>query len=431
MDDNILSGSIDNFKFRSEIDGYAVASIDTGKKLVVCTGIFPHCNVGQYIDCVGKYIVDSKYGQQFRAETIRVSSPKDNQSIIKYLSSGFIKGLGPKTAERIVNKFGKDTLDVMEFRPTQLLKISGVTAAKLVEIRESIVKIRQMERAITFLQSKGLGTKACLKIYEAYGDNTVDIVANNPYQLIEDIDGIGFLTADKIAHEIGIPHNSTFRVRAGLLYVLRASTEKEGNTYLPYDICIDQTIQLLQLETSSSLNDVSVVEYDANELVDSVIQELSIDYKIKVVNVDDIKVVMTMQCHQVERRIADMLIQLQSHAIATSLDYVEELEEFEKVNNIRLHQAQKDAIRLSVNSGVCIVTGGPGTGKTTIIRNILSIFQKYKMRVTMLAPTGRAAKRILESTGYEAKTIHRALAWGGGQATRSTSLVADVIIVDE
>lgn len=412
-----LSGSIDSFIFRNDTNGYTVATIQTKDQLINCTGVFPACNVGEWVECTGNFSTN-KYGTQFEIKTIKVQAPKNNDGMIKYLSSGIIKGIGPKTAEAIVNRFGKDTLDIMEHHPKKLMQIKGITGKKIVEISASIVEVRKMEEAIIFLQSKGFGMVLCMKIYNEYKQETVRVVTNNPYRLIEDIDNIGFITADKFALEVGIGRESGFRVRAGLLYVLRQSTERDGNTYLPMDTAVDFTLQLLGLNNHS--------------LVYDIIDELVLDYKIKLLDIDNQRVIMSTLCYQVEKGIATMLLDIYTHANTINIGFENELKEFEDVHHIKLHEAQINAIDMSLNNGVCIVTGGPGTGKTTIIRNILNIFQKNNLKVTMLAPTGRAAKRIYESTGVQASTIHRALAWRDSFGnSKSDSMMSDVIIVDE
>ncbi|MDR1138523.1 MAG: ATP-dependent RecD-like DNA helicase [Clostridiales bacterium] len=411
-----IEGVVDSIIYKDEATSYKIARINTGKDTIVCKGEFPNiCDVGHSVVCEGELVKDLKYGPQLKATQINIVTPRTTQSIIKYLSAGRIKGIGPATAKSIVDKFGKDTLEVMENRPGLLTNIRGINHQKIVEISKSIVQIRAMERSITYLLDKGIGPKTADKIYEVYKDNTIEIVSSNPYRLIEDINGIGFGTADNIAREIGIVHDSSLRIRAGLVHVLRQSTDKDGNTYLPYDMTIESTLQLMSLQDASKINDI--------------VQELVLDYKIKVLEINDTKVVMNVLCYQAEKHIATKLLELYTSASISNYSYNDEIAEFERVHNIQLHAAQVNAIKQSVNSGVCIITGGPGTGKTTIIKNILDIFAKHRLRIIMLAPTGRAAKRILETTGYEASTIHRALMKDGQM--RTEPLACDVVIVDE
>ncbi|MDR3021068.1 MAG: ATP-dependent RecD-like DNA helicase [Clostridiales bacterium] len=414
----VLSGVVVSIRYRNESNGFTIAIVEVESEQVVCTGNIAHCVEGQSIRCEGSYTVHPKFGKQFKANRVEIEAPKSEDSIVKYLGSGLIKGIGPKTAMNIVSRFGKDTLDVIEFTPNRLLEVRGLSKLKVDELASSFMSVRYMQQAIIFLQSKGLGLKNAMKVFELYGKKTVSIITENPYKLIEDLDGIGFITADKIAKEVGISFDSDFRVRAGLIYVLRRSAEKEGNTFLPFDTSIVQTVQLLGLEN--------------DEKVKLLIDELTLDYKIKVFAVDDVKVIMSMTFFQTEKQIAVKLLALLREANVLNFSYEQDVREYENINKIKLHKNQVLAIADCFRHGVCVVTGGPGTGKTTIIHNILSVFKKNNLRVVLLAPTGRAAKRMYESTGQEASTIHRALMFGSLAYSNSPEiLAADVVIVDE
>lgn len=419
-----LSGEIDNIIFRNEENGYTVVDIDSHGELITCVGKFPKVNGGELVELSGDF-VKNKYGEQFAVHQVKVLPPNTNEGIVKYLSSGLIKGIGPVTANAIVEKFGADTLFVMEFNPSKLAEVRGVSKSKAETIATAFMEVKKMQNAVMFLQSYNITTNLAVKIYKIYLDKTEEILKHNPYKLVEDVDGIGFLTADKIAQKIGISADSDFRFRAGLLHILKENSDKSGNTYI------------LKKELSSSVFNLLKIEENVEQL-DKILQQLAFDNLIKQFVNENEECVMLTKFFNTEKNIASKLISLKQTYSDKELDMTKEIEEYQLFNGITLHPNQKQAVQTAINSGVCVITGGPGTGKTTIIKCVLECFKRQRKSVLLLAPTGRASKRLSESTGEDAKTIHRALDldFKNGNGVFFTKdekdpLMQDVVIVDE
>ena len=419
-----LTGEIDNIIFRNEENGYTVLDIDSHGELITCVGKFPKVNGGELVDMEGDF-VKNKYGDQFSVTRVKILPPNTCEGIIKYLSSGLIKGIGPVTANAIVEKFGADTLLVMEFNPNKLAEVRGVSKSKAQAISTAFMEVKKMQNAVMFLQNYNITTNMAVKIYKTYLDKTEEVLKNNPYKLVEDIDGVGFLTADKIAQKIGIKPDSDFRFRAGLLHILKENSDKSGNTYILKKDLITNIYSLLKIEQK-------------DEQLEKILQNLTFDNLIKQFVNDDEECVMLNKFYKVEKNIASKLITLKQSFSTVEKDMSKEIKEYEMYNSITLHPKQKDAVQTAVNSGVCVITGGPGTGKTTIVKCVLECLKRQRKSVLLLAPTGRAAKRLSESTNEDAKTIHRALDLdfkdGNGvffTKDEKDPLCQDVIIVDE
>ncbi|MBQ0017509.1 MAG: ATP-dependent RecD-like DNA helicase [Clostridiales bacterium] len=419
-----ISGEIDSIVFRNEENGYTVLDLDSNGELLTCVGKFPSVSGGERVELEGDF-VKNKYGNQFATTKVKVLPPNSCDGIVKYLSSGLIKGIGPVTAQAIVDKFGADTLYIMEFNPDKLAEVRGVSKQKAITIAKTFYEVKSMQNAVMFLQSYNITTNLAVKIYKTYQDNTEEVVKTNPYKLVEDVDGIGFSTADKIAQKIGIPANSDFRFRAGILHILKENSEKSGNTYILKKNLITNLYNLLNVEENE-------------EKIDSILTSLTFDGQIKQFDYEDEQCVMLAKFFKIESSIASKLVALKHKYSDTEVDLSQEISEYEMLNGIELHSHQKDAVQMAVNSGASIITGGPGTGKTTIVKCILSCLKKQRKSVILLAPTGRAAKRLSESTGEDAKTIHRALDLdyknGNGMFNtldENNPLKQDVIIVDE
>ncbi|MBQ7327814.1 MAG: ATP-dependent RecD-like DNA helicase [Clostridia bacterium] len=421
-----LVGTIENIVYRNDENGYTVANLEVDDTLVTVVGKFIDVKIGSMVTLNGKY-ERTKYGVQYVFESYEISMPKSLEGIEKYLGSGLIRGVGPITAGKIVERFGKDTLDVLEYTPQKLALISGISEKKAIEIGFSFKEHKEVQNTIMFLQGFNITTNMSLKIYNVYKEKTAEIVKNNPYKLVEDIDGIGFLTADKIAQNAGIPTDSMFRIRAGLIYVLKNSCEKNGNTYLPKLMLLDESAKTLDLD------------YDENkEKFDEAFDSLTLDRTAVTTWVDNVEIVMLSRYYYYENSIAQKLTWLANCQKEDNFDVSAEVELFEQRNQISLHEEQKNAVVGAINNGVFVITGGPGTGKTTIIKCILEILTAHQKTVSLVAPTGRAAKRMSDSTGREAKTIHRLLEVNAIQSEQSffvhnesNPLKTDVVIVDE
>ena len=416
-----ITGTIEDIVYRNEENGYTVARLEKDDSVVTIVGKFIDIQIGSLVTLDGKF-EKTKYGVQYSFDTYEISMPKSLDGIEKYLGSGLIRGVGPITARKIVEHFGVDTLDVLEYAPQKLAQINGISEKKAIEIGFSFKEHREVQNTIMFLQNFNITTNMALKIYNIYREKTTEIVKNNPYKLVEDIDGIGFLTADRIAQNAGIPKDSLFRIRAGLIHVLKTSCEKNGNTYLPKNMLFDEAGKALELSPEEE-------EKKFAEAFDS----LTLDRTAVSLWQDNVEIVMLSKYYYYENSIAQKLAWLANTQVEEDIDVTEEIAEFEKRNNITFHDEQKNAV-----VGAIGITGGPGTGKTTIIKCILEILSNRQKEVSLSAPTGRAAKRMSDSTGREAKTIHRLLEVNQIQSEQSffvhnesNPLKTDAVIVDE
>lgn len=416
---------VERIKFRNEENGYTIAVVSTFDDEITIVGKFLNINVGQALKVYGDFTT-SKYGEQFEVEKYECIEPKTKKGIIKYLSSGLIRGVGPITAKAIVDEFGLNTLEVIEFNPNKLLSIRGISKKKIEVISESFLDVKEMQNAMIFLQAYNISSNMAIKIFEKYRAQTVELVKQNPYRLVEDISGIGFASADKIAMEMGIAKNSLFRVRAGVLHLLLEASEKGGHTF-QFRPQVDSML--------SSLLDLPKDECE--NLAEKVYDILQKENLIKIFWKDNKEIISTAKLYNTEKSVAAKLALLQNSSINLKLDVTSEIEQFELRNRITLHKDQKNAVISAINNGVCVVTGGPGTGKTTIISCILEILKMQRKKTLLLAPTGRAAKRLSEATGLDARTIHRALEINfkndGGLFVynENNPISCDAVIVDE
>ena len=422
-----ITGSIEEIIYRNEVNGYTVAIVDDNGEMLTCVGKFPIVIEGQNVEMQGNLIKDKKYGEQFKISDVKVLQPKSLDGIIKYLGSGLIKGVGPITSMNIVAKFKEDTLDIIEYNPQRLVEVRGISPAKAVQIHEAFDELKKMQNAIMFLQSYDISTNMAIKIYNIYGEKTEKIVTENPYKLIEDIDGVGFLSADRIAKKIGLSEKSEFRIRAAILHILKENSDKNGNTYLPKKELFIETSKLLKLAL-----------FLIDKSLEKILSELSIDNIITLIDEEDDQNIMLTRYFKMEKSVANKIIALKHTFLTPKINPEIEIKEFERQNNFKLHENQIKAVINSINSGFSVITGGPGTGKTTIVKCLIYLLKLQNKKFCLLAPTGRASKRLSESTFEDASTIHRALELNFKENSTSlfnrnelNPLNVDTIIVDE
>lgn len=411
--------------YQNENNGYTVAIMENENIEFTATGIFPHVTINSTLKITGSWINNIKYGEQFKVESIEEIMPTSKKDIINYLGSGIIYGIGAKTAQRIVDRFGEDTFDILENNIEKLIEVEGIGKKKLSEIRSSYEETFEFKNVMIYFQKHGLTNNQIMKIYKLYGSQSIDKVNQNPYVLITEIWGIGFKIADKIAESIGIEKNSPFRIKSGIYYVLNEGISS-GNTSMPLYKVLEVAYNFLSVE---------------KDIIEGYVKELCFEEKIKAEKINNEKYIFTNQLYQAEKYIANKLLVLNYEDVderTEECDIDTYIEEFEEENKIKFASLQIEAIKSAIENNIEIITGGPGTGKTTIINCIIYIFEKIKMKVLLSAPTGRAAKRITESTGKEAKTIHRLLEIGidddGNMVffkTEEEPVETDVLIIDE
>lgn len=419
----ILEGLVEAIIFKSDDSGYIVAKITANKELVTIVGIMPLIKEGQQIEVKGDWINHKQFGRQFNVAEYKEVLPTSAREIEKYLSTGIIHGIGPVTAKKIVKAFGVETLDILDNDIERLREVEGIGEKKFNIIYESYLESRELKDIIMFFQNHGVTINQCLKIYKKFGPDSIDIVSNNPYVLNDEISGIGFLTSDRIAKSLGIEPQSDFRVQSGIRYVLN-NFSGLGNTYMPKDKLIEQCQKVLMVD---------------KELIEVNIYNSVLEVKVKVEKINDIEAVYALPYYFCELGVTNKIITLSIEKFQTiNSDVLFEISSFENKHNIKFADSQKDAILGAFENGIEIITGGPGTGKTTIIKCIIEIYENNGMKVLLAAPTGRAAKRMTESTGREAKTIHRLLEMGVSEDENSffgrgegEPLEGDVIIIDE
>ena len=419
-----IKGIIQEIIFRNNDNGYTVATLESNNEIITCVGKFPQISEGECVELDWSFTKHNRYGEQFNVTKTKIAKPTTKDGIVKYLSSGLIRGVGPVTALSIVNYFGEATLDVIEFNPSRLSEVRGISVKKAEEIGEAFNEIKKMQNSVMLMQEYNISTGLAVKIYNTYFDKTEYILKENPYKLCEDVDGIGFYTADKIAQKMGISELSEFRFRAGILHVLKENSDKTGNTFITKPNLESELTNLLRVATN-------------NIEIDKVINNLIMDSLIKVFELNDNQVIMLSKLYNTEKIVGLTLNLLNELGKGKNLDVSDSIKYYEQVNRLQMHDNQKHAIEMAVNNGVSVITGGPGTGKTTIVKCMLQIFKGMGKVVKLLAPTGRAAKRLSESTGEEASTIHRALVvdfLSGDNMfvyNANNKLPFDVVIVDE
>jgi len=422
---SIIHGLLEKISFHNEENDFVVAKLleKDKRELTTIVGNLSGINPGESLKLTGNWVHNKKFGEQFQVETFEVTIPATLLGIQKYLASGLIKGIGPIMSERIVEKFGLHTLEVIEKKPERLSEVEGIGPKRISMIRKTWEEQKEIKEIMIFLQGHGVSAAYSAKIYKQYGSQSIEMVRENPYRLAHDIYGIGFITADKIAQKLGVDRNSLIRAKSGLIYVLNQLTE-EGHVYYPENQLIRKTKEILDVD---------------EEIVILAVRELSKEKEIFLEDLDpegNLRAVFLAPFYVAETGVAQRLMNLkESPSNIRPIHPEKAIEWVEQKLNIELAQKQEEAVLLAATSKVLIITGGPGTGKTTIITAILRIFQQLKLRILLAAPTGRAAKRMNEATGWEAKTIHRLLEYsphkGGFKKDQDDPLEADVVIIDE
>lgn len=392
---------------------------------MVCVGTLHLINAGEYVVFNGDFTVHQTYGLQFKVTSYEESRPEDMDSIERYLGSGAIKGVGPALAARIVRHFKMDTFRVIEENPEELSQVKGISNRMAMEIADQVAEKKGMRNAMLFLGKLGIGMNLAVKIYKEYGEKVYEIIENNPYKLADDMEGVGFKIADEIARNSGMELDSPFRIKSGILYALSAAVSA-GHTYYPMDALIEEAGRLLGVFIAKP---------------EEILTDLMIDRKVMVRDVDGIKAVYLYSVYHTELAIAHRLFALKFEDMPDEKAFDKDLHSIEKEENITLESMQREAVRESAGSGIVVITGGPGTGKTTTINTIIRYFERKGMDIMLAAPTGRAAKRMTEATGHEAQTIHRMLELSGilsdeisnasFERNETNPLETDVVIIDE
>ena len=398
----------------------------TEERSVTVVGCMPEINEGSYLQITGKWVNNSKYGEQFQAETVDFSAPVDAEGIVMFLGGGLFEGVGESLARRIVKKFGASTMEVIERNPEKLQTVSGIGKIKARQISDAYRENSKMKNVMLFLQGHGIPLKLATKIYEAYGAETERLITENPYRLTEEIDGVGFYKADKIAADLGFDKNSEFRIDAGIRQALTDAGNRSGHTALPEADVVRDAAALLDADPETVAAELKRAVLHG-DLASETIGEGEEKRTFYALNVN----------YFAERNIAVKIVSLLKAADAAEYDVSKEIDVFEAENGIYLDSTQREAVSKAVNSGVSVITGGPGTGKTTIIKCLLELSRAEGLEVLLAAPTGRAAKRLTEATGEDARTIHRMLGqdMSTGRPTfkynEKNPLKGDVFIIDE
>ncbi len=421
----IRKGYVEHIVFRNNDNGYTVFQLISGEEELTCVGSFSVLAEGEFVQVSGAMKEHPLYGEQLQVERYEVLAPEDETAMERYLGSGAVKGIGAALAARIVRRFKKDTFRIIEEEPERLAEVKGISERRAMEIAEQLEDKKELRQAMMFLTRYGISMSLAVKIYQKYGPGTYQVVQENPYRLADEISGIGFKAADEIAGRIGIHTNSDYRIRSGLLYVLLQAAG-EGHTCLPKEILLRRAVELLRVE---------------EEEIHVQILNLCMDQKLVIKEREQRTLVFYSRYYYMELNTARMLHDLNLEGEMEEEQILDKLKRVEEHSLIQLDEMQRQAVVESVKNGLLIITGGPGTGKTTTINAIIRYFETEEMEIRLAAPTGRAAKRMTEATGYEALTIHRLLELSGGPAegqngaaferNEENPLEADVIIIDE
>ena len=424
-----LTGYVENIIFRNADNGYTVMDFVADEEMITCVGLFPTIGEGENLLLRGDYTEHPTYGRQLKVASYDVVAPADELSMERYLGSGAIRGIGPKLAARIVKLFGADTFRIIEEEPERLAEVKGISLNKAMEISDQIVGAKDIRNAMIFLDKYGLHGNTAIKIYNRFGNDIYTVIQSNPYRIADEVSGIGFKTADEIASQVGIKVDSEFRIKGGIQYILSQGAGL-GHTYLPIETLQQMAVDLLGVEPSA---------------VEAQVMNLAMDKKI-IIKTDEegVRQVYSRAFYRMEESIAGMLRELDVTYKVDKVDLEKVIRRIEKDEEIELDDLQKNAVISAAERGFFILTGGPGTGKTTTITTMIHVFEEEGYSIFLAAPTGRAAKRMSEATGYEARTIHRMLEVTGKLSDEDDSasfakfernednpLECDVIIIDE
>lgn len=422
-----VEGYVEKIVFRNAENGYTVLSLSSeDEDELTCVGTFSFINEGEYVKLKGTMTAHNVYGEQLRVESYEVKEPTDLVSMERYLGSGAIKGVGPALAARMVRHFKEDTFRIIEDEPERLTEVKGISERISREIAIQFEEKRELRSAMLFLQQYGISLNLAVKIYKQYGSRMYEVMRQNPYKLAEDINGVGFRIADEIAKKVGIGSDSDFRIKAGMLHILQDASN-QGHTYLPEEELYRRTAELLMIDS----------EKITHHLMDMVL-----DKQIVIKKMPEQNCVYSSYYYYAELNCAKMLMDLNVSCEYTDTQFAHRMVQLEQEMKMELDSLQKQAILEAARHGLLIITGGPGTGKTTTINAIIQFFEQEEQTILLAAPTGRAAKRMSETTGYEAQTIHRLLELSGNvdeeqhqhaqfQRNEENPLEADVVIVDE
>ena len=434
-----FKGYVNKIVYRNEDNGYTVFELELDGDELTCVGNVPYVTEGEFVEVTGEYTEHSVYGQQLRIETCEDIPPEDEKSVERYLASGAIKGIGAALASRIVRRFKADTLRIIEQEPERLAEIKGISRRMAVEISDNVTAKRDMRNAMMFLQDYGISMALSAKIYNQYGASVYTIMKENPYRLADDIVGVGFRIADEIARKAGIEADSDFRIKSGIMYTLLQATGS-GHIYLPQGELLEQLNTLLDTEIKDIDRHLSDLSMDKKIVVKQQLQENETSTDAGDGEYQAERLVYGASYYYMEMSVAYALKALDARESIDKDKIADRIRRIEKAEKIELDDRQRDAVIQAISSGLLVITGGPGTGKTTTINTIIRYFEGEGMEIRLAAPTGRAAKRMTEATGCEAQTIHRMLELSGApEDDRSASFLrneenpidADVIIIDE
>lgn len=421
-----VCGFVEKIKYRNEDNGYTVLSLAQEGEEYTLVGNFHYISEGEMIEAVGSMTEHPVYGEQLAVESYEIKAPEDTAAMERYLGSGAIKGVGAALAARIVRRFKADTFRVVEEEPERLSEVKGISEKLAMSISQQVEDKREMRQAMMFLQEYGISMNLAVKIYQEYGPRLYGILKENPYKMADDIPGVGFKMADEIARKAGIVADSDFRIKCGVLYILLQATAN-GHTYLPEENLLAQASELLKVDSQS---------------IEKHLMDMQIDKRLVIRENDEKRIVYAAQYYYMELNVAKMLHDLNIKGQVPEGEIKDRLLKIQEAEEIRLDEKQVLAVSEAVNSGLLIITGGPGTGKTTTINTIIRYFESEEMEILLAAPTGRAAKRMTEATGYEARTIHRLLELTGVpgddkdigthfERNEENPLDADAVIIDE
>lgn len=418
-----IKGEVTEIIYKNEVNGYCIAVFETEEESTTIVGYLPFVNKNDTLEVIGKFVEHQEYGRQFKVETFKKVMPETLDSLERYLANGLIKGIGPATAKKIVDTFGKETINVFKLEPERLSQIKGISKDKALEIAQEFVENWELWQLVSYLEKFGLGPQSAQGIYKKLGENAIEKIEADPYVLVELSNKVDFVQIDKMALKIGMEYDNEKRIRSGIKYALLRVTYN-GHCAVLYENLVDFARELLGV--SEDAIDSSLINMKAKE-------EIYIEERG---NEDWIYL---STYYKAEKNIAEKLMELREYKNINAVENLDrKLKKIEKTQKIELSDKQKEAVKLVNDNNVCVITGGPGTGKTTIIKSIIDIYKEEELKITLCAPTGRAAKRMTEATGEEAKTLHRVLEIGKFASEDEinpdllvTPIDANVVIIDE